>query len=107
MERRRQERYELDVPIKVSRYDGGRCSTLDASSRDISSAGVYMTTGGAKFEKSQKVHLELTLTIEKLKELFGSSGMVKLEVDGSVVRTLGDGMVVKFDGRYSIFPLET
>lgn len=104
MERRRQERYLLDVPIKITRLDDGSSSIFEASSRDISSTGVFIKTSDIRLESKEKVHLELTLTIEKLKELFGYPKMVTLEVDGSVVRSLEDGIVVEFGNSYSIVP---
>lgn len=106
MERRKQERYALDVPIKIKRYEDGLSSTLEASSKDISSSGVLIKSCGIQLEPKQKVHLELTLTIEKLKEMFECSGVVTLEVDGSVIGSRDDGIVVAFDDVYSISPIE-
>jgi len=106
MERRGQERYLLDVPIKITRYDNDSSSTFEAFSKDISSKGVFIKTDEIKLETNQKVHLELTLTIEKLKELFGYPKMVTLEVDGSVLRSLEDGIVIEFGESYSIVPVE-
>ena len=104
MDRRRNERYSLDVPIKITRYDDGALSTYEGFSKDISSKSVFILTNGFKFESMQAVHLELTLTIEKLKELFGYSNTVTLQVDGSVVRASEHGIVVQFGNRYSIVP---
>jgi hypothetical protein len=102
MERRRQERYALDVPIKIRLSEDGPDSTLEASSKDISSSGVFIKTCSLPLQPRQKVHLELTLTIEKLKELFSYSDVVTLEVDGSVVGTRDNGIVVAFDQTYTI-----
>jgi len=102
MERRRQERYALDVPIKIRLSEDGSESSLEASSRDISSSGVFIKSCSLPLELRQKVHLELTLTIEKLKELFSYSDVVTLEVDGSVVGTRDNGIVVAFDETYTI-----
>ncbi len=106
MDRRRQERYPLDVPIRIIPYDDGISTVFEASSRDISSKGVFIKTDKIRLESRQKVHLELTLTIDKLKELFGYPRMVTLEVDGAVVRTLQEGIVVEFEDKYSIVPVE-
>ena len=104
MERRKQERYLLNVPIRITQIDNNSTATFEASSRDISSKGVFIKTKDIKFESNQKVHLALTLTIEKLKELFDYPNTVTLEVDGSVVRSLQDGIVVAFGDSYSIVP---
>ncbi|HOX33257.1 MAG TPA: PilZ domain-containing protein [Spirochaetales bacterium] len=104
MDRRREERYELDVPIRIKLGDKKAPAAIEASSRDISTAGVFINLSGAQLEAQQSVHLELTLTIGKLQELFGCSSMVTLEVDGSVARVLQDGVFVRFGNRYSILP---
>jgi hypothetical protein len=105
MEKRRQERYKLDVPIKIRRYEDGLSSLLEASSKDISSAGVFIKACEIQLEPRQRVHLELTLTIRKIKELFGYSGMVSVELDGLVIRSVGNSMVVEFEDHYSISPI--
>jgi len=104
MDRRRQERYEIAVPIKIKCEDGGSSATFDACSRDISSNGVFINAPDINIKARQKVHLEFTLTIEKLKELFGGSSMVTLEVNGVVVRSLENGLVIEFEDAYSISP---
>jgi hypothetical protein len=106
MDRRQQERYELDVPIKIKLGKQENASTIEASSRDISPVGVFINLSGSRLEAQQDVHLELTLTIGKLQELFGCSNLVTLEVEGSVARILNDGVFVRFGDHYSIFPHE-
>jgi hypothetical protein len=104
MERRKQERYRLEVPIKIKRYGDGRVSTFEAFSRNISSRGVLIKPCDIGLEPRQRVHLEFTLTIGKIKELFGYTGKIKLELDGSVLRSVGNGMAVEFENHYSILP---
>ncbi len=104
MDRRRQERFDIEVPIKIKRYTDGDSSTFETSSKDISSSGVFINSGNVPLEAKQKVHLELTLTIDKLRELFGGSSMVTLEVDGVVVRSRDNGVVIEFEDSYSISP---
>jgi hypothetical protein len=105
MEKRREDRYKLDIPIKINRYGDGMASSFEASSKDISSGGVFLKTHGIQLETSQRVHLELTLRIDKIKELFGYSGLVSVELDGWVTRALGTEMVVEFEDHYSIYPI--
>lgn len=105
MERRKQERYRLEVPIKVRRYGEGGETTFEALSRDISSRGVLIKPCDCRLDPSQRVHLELTLTIGKIKELFGYSGRITLEIDGLVIRSLKSGAAIKFEHHYSISPV--
>ena len=90
--------------IKLDEQESG--APIEASSRDISAAGVFVNVNSSRLEAQQAVHLELTLTIGKLQELFGCSSMVTLEVEGSVVRSLSDGVFIRFGDHYSIFPYE-
>jgi hypothetical protein len=53
----------------------------------------------------QKVRLELLLRIDKLKDLFGCSNMVALEVSGLVLRSINDGIAIEFEDDYSISPV--
>lgn len=105
MDRRRQERYKLDLPVTICSLEGRRQSSRKAMSRDISSTGVFVKIAPNKFRQQQKVHLELTLRLAKGKELFGNSGIFKLVVDGSVIRSIDSGIVVEFEKEYSISPV--
>jgi hypothetical protein len=105
MERRKQERYRLELPIKIRRYGVGGETTFEALSRDISSHGVLIKPCEIRLDPSQRVHLELTLTIGKIKELFGYSGRITLEIDGLVIRSLKNGAAIKFENHYSISPV--
>lgn len=106
-EKRKHERYPLSVPIKIKCRNNSETMTFESSSRDISSSGVFIKTEGLDLQCRDKVHLELTLTINKIREMFGNSGKVVLEVEGSVVRKSEDGIVIGFDKNYSIFPIKS
>ena len=105
IEKRKHPRYSLNVPVKMLCCDSDENSCFEVSSRDISSKGVFIKGGELPVTASNRVHLEMTLTIEKLTELFGCSKEVTLKVDGFVVRTFDDGIAVEFDKNYSITPV--
>ncbi len=105
-EKRQQERYSLTAPIKIVCRDETNPTFFQSYSKDISSAGVLIHSCQMPLKPMQKVHLELTLTIGKLKEFFGSSSMVTLKIDGSVIRSRTDGIVIEFDKKYSIVPFD-
>ncbi len=105
MDRRRQERYCIDAPVKIIKEEDLTATIFDASCKDISCTGVLVNTRNVVLQQNQKVHLELTLTIEKLKELFGGTSMVTLKLDGVVVGSHANGTVIEFEDNYSILPL--
>jgi len=103
VEKRKHQRYPLNVPVKMHPCgDDGISSVFEVSSRDISSRGVFIHLEEGLDTPLERVHLEMTLTIDKLTELFGCSKTVTLKVDGSVVRKFKDGLAVAFDRSYSI-----
>ena len=106
MERRGQERYTLDVPVRITRKGGPDPDVFEASSRDISSKAVCIKLGDKHLAANEWVHLDLLLTVKKIQELFGGPQTVTLRVDGCVVRSLTEGAVVQFSKSYSIVPTE-
>jgi hypothetical protein len=108
IEKRRQERYALNAPIKIRCYENDsalKAVAYEAQCRDISSTGVCIDTDQIQLPFMQKVHLEVTFSIEKLKELFGCSKQVTLAIDGSVVRSFKDSVIIEFAKSYSISPV--
>jgi hypothetical protein len=104
IEKRQQERYLLHVPISIKSYNSEAVYTDEILTNDISSKGVSISTSELNLSPGEKVHMEMTLTIDKLKELFGCSEKIILKVDGSIIRSMGEGIAIEFDKKYSIFP---
>ena len=104
VEKRQQERYSLHVPVKINLYDSNTEISDGILTKDISSKGVLLNSNNPDLQPGGKVHLEMTLTIDKLKELFGCSEKIILKVDGSIIRSMDEGMAIEFDKNYSIFP---
>ena len=75
------------------------------STRDISSGGVFIESDNLDLNPGSKVHVEMVLTVDKLKELFKVSNKVILEVNGLITRATSHGIAVKFTNDYSITPL--
>ena len=104
-ENRKIERYSLHVPIVINALDSKQERLDDITTRDISSGGVFIESGTLNLDPGSKVHVEMVLTVEKLKELFKVSNKVILEVDGLITRATSHGIAVKFTNDYSITPL--
>ncbi|MBB6479244.1 PilZ domain-containing protein [Spirochaeta isovalerica] len=104
VEKRQQERYSLRAPVQLRKEDGSVRITDGFLTKDISSKGVCIESNDPSLLPGEKVHLEVTLTIDKLRELFDCSEKIILKVDGSVVRSKNEGVAIEFDRKYSIFP---
>jgi hypothetical protein len=105
IENRKIERFSLSLPATVIvDTENGKKKTTSVVSRDISSAGGYFIADSSKFKIGSKVRLELTLTIEKLRELLNAEDEVKIEVEGNIIRSGHDGFAVSFTKGYRFFP---
>ena len=104
VEKRQQERYSLNVPVNIKNSKMGEIMTEGILTKDISSKGVLTNLKNHGLIPGEKVHLELTLTIDKLNELFDCSEKIILKVDGSIIRSMDEGVAIEFDKNYSIFP---
>ena len=106
-ENRKIERYSLHVPISINTLDNKQEKLADITTKDISSGGVFIESDSLDLNSGSKVHVEMVLTVEKLKELFEVSNKVILEVDGLITRATSHGIAVKFTNDYSITPLQS
>ncbi len=101
-ERREFERFDLELPAKIETEDSGRkIETFSLKSGNVSSGGAFFPTY-EPISVGKQVHLNLILTIEKLKRLFDSQCQIK--VTGTVVRSEERGMAVRFNRNYEIMP---
>jgi len=104
-ENRKIERYSLHVPVVINTLDEEYKSPDTTTTRDISSEGVFIESDTLDLSPGSKVHLEMVLTVKKLKELFKVPDKVILGVDGRITRATNHGIAVKFINGYSITPL--
>jgi len=103
MERRGQERYKLDIAIKIRSESDDPESTFVASGRDISSTGLFVDSCDRPLEKSQRVQLEIIFPAKKKDGVSCRARRYSMKVKGSVVRTIDNGIGIEFDRSYSIF----
>ncbi len=103
-EKRCIERYSMSVPAKIAVLDQAAENVIfQTYTKDVSSRGTFIAMDNP-LEIGQKVHVELYLSINKLKEFFELDETVKVEVSGQVVRHAKDGIGISFDKRYQILP---
>jgi len=104
-ERRKLERFDLNIPatikVRAQPHDQER-QILNFRTKNICSGGAYFPTKNP-LPKNNRVKIHLTIINDRLKELTGSLGYVK--VGGTVLRSESAGMAICFDKRYEILPL--
>ena len=101
-ERRRFERFQLRLPVRMEVIISGKRQVFDLETKDISAAGVFIETS-EQFSEGTPVQLSMTLSSDRIRELTGSQSLIK--VKGIVVRSAPTGLAVGFAGRREILSL--
>ncbi|CAB5083655.1 hypothetical protein D3OALGA1CA_2772 [Olavius algarvensis associated proteobacterium Delta 3] len=102
MERRREERFEMEIPaiIRVSRPSANR---LELVTSNVCSGGAYFHTP-QPLPEGTDVRIDLVLNLEKLKTLKDDHKQVYVELKGTVIRTESEGMSICFNQDYQFRP---
>jgi hypothetical protein len=101
-ERRRFERFQLRLPVRMEVIISGKRQIFDLETKDISAAGVFIETS-ERFSEGTPVQLSMTLSSNRIQELTGSQSLIK--VKGIVARSAPTGLAVSFAGRKEILSL--
>ena len=104
-DKRAYERFDLEVPanIEFARSGQGEMDLVSLKTINISAGGAFFRTDDP-LPPGTRVKLDLTLSIEKLKELLDSHCRIKVE--GEVIRSEDLGIAIKFDDNYEIMPVK-
>ena len=103
-ERRTYERFQLSLPARLEMNSSERTEIFELQTQDISAAGALLVGIKEQFPTGTRCQLELIVTSEKIKELTGVQGLIKVE--GTVVRSTPDGVAICFDGDCQILGLK-
>jgi hypothetical protein len=103
-DRRKYERFQLELPARLEINSSQRTEIFELRTRDISAAGTVLLGTAEQFPVGARCHLELIVTSEKIKELTGVQGLIKVE--GTIVRSTPDGVAICFDGDCQIVGLK-
>ena len=103
-ERRMYERFQLSLPARLEMNSRGKKEIFELQTRDISAAGALLLGTTERYPAGTRCHLELIVTSERIKELTGAQGLIKIE--GTIVRSTPDGVAVCFDGDCQILGLK-
>ena len=104
VEKRKFERYEMQVPAKVetlARAAAGKKISLKTV--NVCAGGAYFSTPNALTEGTN-VRLEIVLTFNERK-MFADAKNARVRILGTVIRSQKDGMAIRFSDDYVIDPL--
>lgn len=102
-ERRKYERFDLSLPAKIEVVTFEEQEVLDALTDNVSAGGGFFHSAKPIPEDVQ-VKIELIVNSERLKELTGTQGLIKVE--GRVVRSSPRGIAIWFHKNHQLLPLK-
>ncbi|UCF02928.1 MAG: PilZ domain-containing protein [Deltaproteobacteria bacterium] len=103
-ERRTCERFQLSLPARLEMDSSEKTEIFELHTRDVSAAGALLLGAPSQFPTGTRCQLELIVASERIKELTGVQGLIKIE--GTVVRSTPEGVAVCFDGECEILGLK-
>ena len=101
-QKRKYERFDLRLSGKLITLNSGREEVLDIVTNDLSAGGAFLHAV-KPIALGARVRLIMTLASEKLKELTGAQGLMR--VAGTVVRSDAEGMAICFSADYELVPI--
>ena len=99
-ERRKYERFQLELPARLEMNSSQRREIFEFRTADISAAGALLLGATEQFTVGSRCHLELIVTSERIKELTGVQGLIKVE--GTIVQSAPDRVAISVNGDYQI-----
>ena len=102
-ERREYERFDLRLPARIEIPASGKHEIIDVLTGDVSAGGGFFHSPTLIPEDVQ-VKIELIVDSERLKELTGTQGLIKVE--GRVVRSSPKGIAIWFHKNHQLLPLK-
>jgi hypothetical protein len=102
-DRRKYERFQLELPARLTMNSLQTKEIFELKTRNISAAGAYFKAT-ERFIIGTRCQVELTVTSERIKQLTGAQSFIKAE--GIVVRSTPDGVAICFDGDCQILGLK-
>ena len=104
VEKRKLERFNMEIPATISVTCADAPKKLDMTTRDISSGGAYFRTNES-LPVGTKMKINFFLPLKTIKTLPDHYERVIVNVTGKILRIEPDGIGVCFDETYDIRPL--
>jgi hypothetical protein len=102
-DRRNYERFQLELPARLTINSSRSTEIFELQTRNISAAGAFLNFT-ERFAIGTRCQVELTITSARIKELTGAQSVIKTE--GIVVRSTPEGIAICFDGDCQILGLK-
>jgi len=102
-ERRKYERFQLELPARLTMNSSQSKEIFELQTRDISAAGAFLNVA-ERIAIGTRCQVELTVTSARIKQLTGAQSLIKAE--GIVVRSTPEGVAICFDGDCQILGLK-
>jgi hypothetical protein len=103
-ERRKHERLQLELQARLEMNAVERTEIFELQTQNISAAGALLVGTTEEFLVGTRCQLELIVSSERIRELTGVQGLIKVE--GTIVRSTPEGVVVCFNGDCQILGLK-
>lgn len=102
-DRRRQQRFLLVLPVRLTVIDERRHATVQLRTRDLSSVGAFLESGNS-YREGTKVEVEFLLTVRNLLDVIRANTGAEVRVSGKVIRLAEEGFAVAFSKGFRIRP---
>ena len=103
-DRRKYERFQLELPARLTMSFLERTEIFELRTRDISASGCLLIGNTEQFAAGTRCNLELMVASERIKELTGVQSLIKVE--GTIVRSTAERVAICFDGDCQILGLK-
>ena len=103
-ERRKYERFVLELASKIEILSPSKQRGLDLLTTDVCAGGAFFHVEQSVPQGTQ-VKVKMIVASQGLKEMTGTQGLIKIA--GTVVRCNAGGMAVSFNGDYELVSLPT
>ena len=101
IERRRFQRYDVDVPVMIELTDRGGSTPAFHQTANISARGAFFASPGS-YVIGERVKVSMSLAFSEGDELFPSGQTILITVMGQVSRSDYGGTAVHFDDNYQV-----
>ena len=96
---------ELTARVRTDQWGYGDQQGLHLETRDVCAGGAFFATDGRQpLVEGARVQVEIVLPVIELRKLLLKNERMRIQLTGSVVRSSGDGVAVRFGDDFRISP---
>lgn len=102
LDRRKQERFDLEIPVSLQITDAKEKEVLSLTSKNVCSGGAFLNTN-CPLAIGTSAQVDLTIPLPHLEGI--KSNKVLITVGGESIRIAEDGMALRFEKGFEILPM--